>query len=325
MDFDLLVIDQDREGIEQAMSAVRAGRCTGIVEATGDMPFDVVELAAQNVSRSRSMTMTAWRREADRLYRQRQMAQCSALERAGVQRISGRPRFITSSKIEITASTGNRLASATNYVLACGTRSRFPQSFGRDPRFVFSVESILQLPEMPRQIVVVGAGETGMAVAIMLARLGIEVVVVDEHLNLVDLCGMLDERMDVAQSLDIAFRLNEEAIGIERRSDLRVAVRLASGRTVGADAAVVCVGREGNTNELNLDAAGVGVDERGRVWCDDKGRTWNPNISVVGDLASFPHQGQTNSSCNRCDAPHSARTRSMAGGSLVAQQASFPS
>ena len=89
------------------------------------------------------------------------------------------------------------------------------------------------------------------------------------------------------QSLDIAFRLGDEMIGVETRGDDSVAVRLASGKVFIAQTALVCVGRVGETESLNLEAAGVGVDERGRVWCDAKGGTWASHITAVGNIVGF--------------------------------------
>lgn len=89
-----------------------------------------------------------------------------------------------------------------------------------------------------------------------------------------------------AQAHDIAFRLGDEVIGIEP-SDRQAVVRLASGRVLKGDAALVCAGREGRTDGLDLESVGVGLDERGRVWCDARGRTWNPQITAVGDVVGF--------------------------------------
>ena len=53
----------------------------------------------------------------------------------------------------------------------------------------------------------------------------------------------------------------------------------------------VCVGRVGNTESLHLEAAGVGLDERGRVWCDANGGTWASHITAAGDVVGFRAAG----------------------------------
>ena len=66
--------------------------------------------------------------------------------------------------------------------------------------------------------------------------------------------------------------------------------RLASGRVVTADTILICVGRAGKTNGLRLEAAAVGLDDRGRLWCDEQGQTWAPGITAVGDVAGASRQ-----------------------------------
>lgn len=318
MDFDLLVIGQEREGVERAISSARTGRRTAIVEIAESMPFDVLQQAAQNVVARRNVTMTSWRREAERLFRQQKMTQCAELERSGVQQISGQPQFISPSKMEVVSPYGSRIVSGKEIVLACGTQSRFPDYIRHDPQCVFSIESILQLSGLPQKMVVIGGGRTGLASAVMLARLGVEVVVIDEHLTVLELCGMSDDTFELVQTMDIVLRMEEEAIGIQRIPNLQVAVRLAGGRSLHANAVLVCTGREGRTSNLSLDIANVGIDERGRVWCDSKGQTWNPNISVVGDLVAFPHSTATPiSSVNSSEMPELGRTGTSLFGEFV--------
>ena len=98
---------------------------------------------------------------------------------------------------------------------------------------------------------------------------------------------MGDARLFEMQSLDIAFRLGDEVIGVETRGDNRAAVGVARGKVFVADVVLVCVGRIGETDRLNLEAVGVGLDERGRVWCDADGGTWASHIKAVGDVVGF--------------------------------------
>src|SRR5579871_3254442 len=123
----------------------------------------------------------------------------------------------------------------------------------------------------------------------LLARIGIEVTVVDEQSTPVELYGnlMTNTGLFEAQSLDIAFRLGDEVIGIQTGADGWIAARLASGKTLTADVALVCVAREGQTAGLDLELVGVGLDEHQRVWCNAQGQTWAPNIRAIGDVVGF--------------------------------------
>jgi NAD(P) transhydrogenase len=291
MDYDLLVIGQEREGIDRAIASARDGFRAAIVVANGSVPsLDTMRLAAFNISEGCEITIPAWRAEVARLIRCQRLTETAELESVGVDQIDGQARFVGPTTVEVWGNDERRAISSREIVLACGTRSRMPAYLRNDERFVASIETLLNLKDIPRTMIVVGAGDSGLNAAIMLASIGVEITVVDEHATLLELCGLFEARFDAVQSLDIAFRLDDEAIGTELRPNLQTAVRLNSGRKMAADAVLICVGREGNTTALNLDAVGVGVDERGRVWCDTDGHTWSDSISAVGGVIGFPRR-----------------------------------
>ena len=309
MFYDLLVIGDDPEGLERATAASRLGQRIAVVcdlekppsvELLGKgadllvqtRPLVKEQGEKQTGEGTPDVTMRGWRMEVQRLSAQSSSTRDAQMRALGIEQLWGRARFIAATTVEIADEDQNRIASATKIVIACGTVSRQPASFQIDGRRVVVAESLLALNEMPRSALVVGAGTTGRAVAIALARLGVEVTVVDEQLSLFDVSRMFDDSLELFQSLQIAFRLGEEVIGTEASSRSSAAIRLASGRILRADAVVICVGREGNTPGLNLESANVGLDERGRVWCDAAGQTWSPQIVAVGDVVGFPGRGQ---------------------------------
>ena len=290
MDYELLVIGEERDGIEQAISYARDGYRVAVVKSPEPIPqMDVMREAVDNSMGRKRLTMDSWKAEISRLHHSRLLAEKNELESAGVEQICGQARFVSPTTVEIQDKGERRIVSSSQTVLACGTRSWLPVSLQGDNRLIGGVELLLGLKDIPRSTIVVGGGESGLSAAILLATLGVEVSVVDEHVTLLELCGLFEARFDAAQSLDIAFRLDDEVIGTEIRPDLQAAARLSSGRILVADIVLVCVGKEGRTEGLNLEAAGVGVDERGRVWCDAEGQTWAPQISAVGDVIGFPH------------------------------------
>ena len=291
MTYDLLVIGDEREGIDRAISAAREGRRVAVIGARDTIPsLDVLQRAADHLAELPAVTMAAWRAEVTRLTRCQMLADCAEMECLGIDRVSGKVQFVSETSIEVVDCGESRVLSGARIVVACGTRSRLPASLQCDGRFVLGVESLLELDDVPQSVIVVGAGETGLAAAILLAKLGVEVTVVDEHVSLREVCGIFDGSFDAVQSLQIAFRLGDEVIGTERRLDLQAAVRLSSGGVLTADAILICVGREGKTDGMNLEVAGVGLDERGRLWCDARGQTWSSRIVAVGDIVGFSCQ-----------------------------------
>lgn len=293
MNYELLVIGNGREAIDGALASARQGLRVALVEtkASGDeaASIEVLRQAVNNLSKSGSTTMSELRSEVARMGRCQRAADRAELECLGIDVFSGDVQFVAANSVEVRSGGDVNSIQADNVLVACGTKSARPGHIRFDGRFVVDVESLLTLDELPQSMIVVGAGETGLDYALLLGSLGVDVTVIDEQANVFDVCGGLmdDARLFEMQSLDIAFRLGDEVIGVEMRADDRAAVRVASGKVFVADAVLVCVGRVGDTESLHLEAAGVGLDERGRVWCDADGGTWASHIKAVGDVVGF--------------------------------------
>ena len=139
-------------------------------------------------------------------------------------------------------------------------------------------------------MIVVGGGVIGIEYAIMFATLGVEVTVLDGREHLLEFCDreIIDALIHHARSLGMVFRMGEEVVGIERFSDTMAAVQTESGKRLVADSVLYTVGRVGDADELNFQAAGLEPDERGRLWCNEEHQTWVPHIYGAGDIVGFP-------------------------------------
>ena len=293
MNYELLVIGNGREAIDGAIASARRGQRVALVETKAVVSeaasIEVLRQAVNNHAKTGSTSMSDLRNEVNHIGRCQRAADRAELECLGIDVFSGDVQFVAADTVEVRSGDDVNSIQADNVLVACGTKSARPGHIRFDGRLVVDVESLLTLDELPRSMIVVGAGETGLDYALLLGSLGIDVTVIDEKANAFDVCGGLmgDARLFEMQSLDIAFRLGDEVIGVEVRADDRAAVRLASGKVFIANAVLVCVGRVGETDRLNLEAVGVGLDERGRVWCDANGGTWASHIKAAGDVVGF--------------------------------------
>ena len=288
MSYDLLVIGDEREGIERAISAAESGDRVAVIRQSELMPrLNIVRNAANQIAEQGELSMDSWRDEVTKLSQWQLLVDDVEFDSLGIEVFNGPAKFVGPKTVEVPGLEDAEILSGREIVLACGTKSRLPAYLQNDEEFVMGVESLLNLTELPRSMIVVGGGQTGLMSAIMLARLGVEVTVVDEHFTLLELCGVFEPTFDALQTLNIAFRLDDEVIGTELRPDLQSAVRLASGKVLVADKVLICVGREGRTEGLDLEKFGVGLDERGRVWCDEEGRSWSDGICAVGDVVGY--------------------------------------
>ena len=323
MNYELLVIGNERESIDEALAAARRAELVALVQTVRfdqalegvsvrssslnrvGIAIDVLRRAKSRLGGAGPLRMSELRGVAIRIADEQWLADRSELESLGVDVFCGDVRFVDERTVEVVdrarevsvrveSARLRQTLAAQRILLACGTRSVRPSHVRFDSRRILDVESLLLLDELPASMIVVGAGETGLDYAMLLGSLGVDVTVIDEKANVFDVYGglMNDQRLCEMQSLDIAFRLGDEMIGVETRGDdsrdgHSVAVRLASGKVFVAQTALVCVGRVGETESLHLEAAGVGVDERGRVWCDASGGTWASHIKAVGNIVGF--------------------------------------
>ncbi len=294
MNYDLLIIGTEREGIERAISAAQDGLRVAVIGTAKSAPsIELIRRAANAIVERREVTIEALRSEVERMVRCRNLADRAEIECLEIDWIPGQATFVSSDSVEVINGDERQVIHAAEMVIATGTGSWCPRSFYRDARFVLTVESLLEMDTIPQSAIVVGAGASGLAVSMLLATLGVDVLVVDENFSLLEMGRIFGTSVEAIHSLNIAFRLGDEVIGTELRGDMKAAVRLATGKVLTADAVVLCMGREGKTAELNIEAAGAGLDERGRIWCDGSGKTWATHVQVVGDL-----QGSTRSHQN---------------------------
>ncbi len=140
-------------------------------------------------------------------------------------------------------------------------------------------DQILQMPEIPKTFIVVGGGVIGVEYACMFAILGSRVILVEKRPRLLEFA---DSEMVEALSYHlrdhrVTMRLNEEVAGAFQMSpDGGVVANLKSNKRILGDSLLYAVGRQGNVDELNLAAAGLEADNRGRITVDAEFRTKVP-------------------------------------------------
>ena len=136
---------------------------------------------------------------------------------------------------------------------------------------------------------VVGAGVIGVEYASMFAAMGTRVTLVDARSTLLP---FIDREIAIAlryllRRRNVSFRFGEEVVGVDRE-DGRVLTRLKSGKTIQSHTLMYATGRQGATEHLKLERAGLTCDKRGRIEVDDDYRTTVPHIFAVGDVAGPP-------------------------------------
>jgi dihydrolipoamide dehydrogenase len=193
------------------------------------------------------------------------------------------------------ASGGTQELSATSIVIATGSDVARLPGIDIDERSVVSSTGALSLPQVPKRLLVVGAGVIGLELGSVWRRLGAQVQVV-EFLDRI----LPGTDADVARTVQriltkqgMSFKLSSKVSGIARHaSGNRVTIAPASGEgeetTVEADVVLVAIGRVPYTEGLGLDAVGVKLDNKKRIVVDRRFQTDVPGIYAIGDVIAGP-------------------------------------
>jgi NAD(P) transhydrogenase len=178
---------------------------------------------------------------------------------------------------------------AENVIIATGTRPARPDTVAFDGRTVVDSDQILLLEKIPASMVVVGAGVIGIEYASMFAALGTKVTVVERRERMLDFCDLeiVEALKYHLRDLAVTFRFRESVVSVERHNGGTLTL-LESGKKIPADTVMYSAGRQGLTEILNLPAAGLAADPRGRITVGKDFRTDVGHIFAVGDVIGFP-------------------------------------
>jgi len=212
------------------------------------------------------------------------------LSRNGIDVVHGIARFLDPHQIRIEGPQGESTLEAERIVLAVGTRPAASAKVPINGRTIVNSDQILDLPELPRSLIVVGGGVIGVEYACMFAVLGVRVTLVEKRDRLLEFADreIVEALSYHLRDARVTLRLGEEVESVEETSPGTVIANLQSKKKISGDALLFAVGRQGNVEDLNLAAAGLEADNRGRIPVDEHYQTKAEHIFAVGDVIGFP-------------------------------------
>jgi len=224
-----------------------------------------------------------------------------------VATFEGEARFIDPNTIEVRSDDGSHLLRAHHTLIACGTRPAHSADIPIDGKRIFDSDQVHCLEEVPRDLVVVGAGIIGLEYASMFAALGIKVTLLDQRPILLDFVDreIVESLCFQLRQLGTVFRLGEKvvSIGLDESRD-RVFAKLESGKNVHGQGLLYTIGRQANSDLLNIDSAGLAPDGRGKLLVNDYFQTSVPHIYAAGDVIGFPALASTSMEQGRLASCH---------------------
>jgi dihydrolipoamide dehydrogenase len=202
-----------------------------------------------------------------------------------IQRYRGHGRLAGPGEVRIESPDGSETVTAEHVLLATGSRPASLPGIELDGNFVGTSTEALAYEEVPKHLVVIGAGYIGLEMGTVWRRLGAQVTIL-EYLDRI-LPGLdaeiAREALKIFKKQGLEFQLGTRVTGVQvnRKS---VSVQVEGAEPVRCDRVLMAVGRTPNTDGLGLEEAGVETDKRGFVTVDERYRTSCSNVHAIGDL-----------------------------------------
>ncbi len=209
-----------------------------------------------------------------------------------VQLLTGVGKFSDPRHLEVQTADGLTRVEFENCIIACGSSAvKIPGFPNDDPRLIDSTGA-LALADVPKKMLIVGGGIIGLEMATVYATLGSEIDIVELQDGLIpgcdrDLVRPLQKRLGAQVS---SIMLSTKVADVKaQKNGLKVSFEGAKAPDPKIyDRVLVAVGRSPNGRQINAEAAGVHVDQRGFIPTDAKMRTNVPHIYAIGDVVGNP-------------------------------------
>lgn len=328
--YDFVVIGSGPAGQRAAIQAAKLGRSVALVERafavggacvhTGTIPSKTLREAVLYLSgwRQRGFYGRSYRvkeritaedlmQRLDITVRHEIEVLMHKLHRNFVDTIPGNAVFESPHVLKIVnGQDESRLIGADRILIATGSRPVHPPGIPFDQPNVVDSDNILKMSELPRTVVVVGAGVIGVEYAAMLSALDIGVTLVDGRRDILNFLDreIVEEFVHHLRDRGVSLRLGETVESVEVQDEKKLVVKLASGKRLRANMALFASGRQSNTDMLRLENAGLTTDARGRLEVDENFRTQVPHIYAAGDVVGFPALASTSMEQGRRAAQH---------------------
>ncbi|PYE28219.1 pyruvate/2-oxoglutarate dehydrogenase complex dihydrolipoamide dehydrogenase (E3) component [Rhizobium sp. PP-WC-2G-219] len=320
MQYDLIVVGSGPAGRRAAIQAAKLGKKVVVIEQgkrvggvsvhTGTIPSKTMRETALNLS--------GWRERGfyGRAYRVKEQISAEDLRRRliitldhevevlehqfarnRVQHIRGRASFVDVNTMQIVKEDGEVVQiTGTSILLAVGTKPFRPDYIPFDGKTVLDSDELLDIEELPRSMAVIGAGVIGIEYATIFSALDTAVTIIDPKSTMLDFIDkeIVEDFTYQLRDRNMKLHLGQKADKVERLPDGKCQITLDSGRVILCEMVLFAAGRMGATESLNLAAAGLQADTRGRLSVNPETfQTSVPNIYAAGDVIGFPSLAST--------------------------------
>ena len=314
--YDLVCIGSGPAGQRAAVQACKLGKKVALIEKsndvggiclhTGTIPSKTFREAVllqssktkvKNINGLTDKSLDQLFQDVQKIIDNEVMVNNDQLSRNDVHVFHGEAVFLNTKEILVKSEKDNIKLQSEFFLISVGANAIKPQGLSLNKKDIITSDEIFNLKAIPRSLSIIGCGVIGIEYASMFAKLGVEVTIIDGRdrpLEFLD-SEILDELIIQIKKIGVVFKLNENVKDIEIIKDEQraVLIHLKSGKKVLSELAILCAGRKGSTENLNLEKVNVNVDDRDRIIVDKKFRSSTKNIFAAGDVIGFPSLAAT--------------------------------
>jgi NAD(P) transhydrogenase len=222
-----------------------------------------------------------------------------------IELIRGQAAFDDPHTVVVSGANGARRLHGEIILISTGSKPHRPPEIAFDDIHTFDSDTFLQMKRIPKTLAVIGGGVIGCEYASIFIALGVAVTLVDGRDTLLPfLDAEISERLrERFAALGMQFWFNERPMKVENSSS-GARLTMKSGRVLETEAALFAAGRRAAVDGLELQKAGLSINDRGYIPVDEHYRTSVPNIYAAGDVIGFPALASTSMEQGRVAACH---------------------
>ncbi|MBK9949519.1 MAG: Si-specific NAD(P)(+) transhydrogenase [Nitrospira sp.] len=311
--YDIIVIGAGPAGQKAAVQGAKAGQRVALIERErgiggscvyrGTIPSKTLRESALHLDRLKragealQFNLKPDTQIATLLSRLEQVVQAhdsfmsKQLRRNGISLLHGRARFVDAHTIEMqTVDGASQLFTAGTIVVATGSRPRNPKEIPVDHEHILDSDSLLSMLYLPQSLAVIGGGVIGCEYASIFALLGVEVTLIDRApypLQFMDK-ELVEQFVKGLENYGSHYLGESEIAEVRWDGVAHVVTTLKSGTIIKSEKMLVALGRQANIEDLDLEAAGLSLSDKGLIPVNQSCQTNMEHIYAVGDMVSGP-------------------------------------
>jgi len=311
--YDVLVIGSGPAGQKSAIQAAKLGQRVAIIERDslfggacvhrGTIPSKTLRENALRVNNMRQNAaladfelaedteMNTLFDRLDEVLKSHDVYMRKQIDRNDIERIHGRASFIDQHTVKVTKVGGDTATISVNKVIiAAGSYPRTPDKVPIDHEHIFDSDSILSMLYLPSSLTVLGGGVIASEYASIFQALGVKVTMIDRYptpLGFLD-SDMTDTFVHAFEAMGGTWMGSQNIEKVYWDDVSQVVAECADGTVVRSQKLLCCAGRLANVRGLQLENAGLALNERGLISVDENLRTSVDNIYAAGDVIGPP-------------------------------------